>query len=145
MVPPAEDEIKFNTDGAFKDQHAGCGGVLRTDSGDIRALFSGPIQPFSADFAELVALRTALEIFIEAGWLGRANLVVESDSQTVLNWVANKSLRPWRWWSVFEDIDILRSQINQCTFVHVSRNLNQLADHLAKEGMHRPMIFKAWW
>ncbi|KAL4346396.1 hypothetical protein GQ457_17G004770 [Hibiscus cannabinus] len=102
--PPAEGSMKFNVDGAFNLECAGCGGVLRNCNGDVRAMFAGPVE-MGAEYAELMAIRLALSIFIEANWVGKTFLLVESDSQVVINWIANMSSRPWRWWNIFEDLD----------------------------------------
>ncbi|KAL4354799.1 hypothetical protein GQ457_06G023210 [Hibiscus cannabinus] len=85
--PPLTGFLKFNVDGAAKESKAGCGGILRNDTGILRALFSGPLEGHGVDFAELMAIRAALELFIEAGWMGKAGLIIESDSRVVLNWI----------------------------------------------------------
>ncbi|KAL4351352.1 hypothetical protein GQ457_06G021600 [Hibiscus cannabinus] len=59
--------------------------------------------------------------------------------------VGNKLSRPWRWWRLFEEIDALSTQIPGVTFIFAPRERNQLADHLAKEGLTRKELFKAWW
>ncbi|XP_039004218.1 uncharacterized protein LOC120131256 [Hibiscus syriacus] len=143
--PPAVGNLKFNVDGAFKDSAAGCGGVLRTHNGDIVALFSGPVDQICADFSELVAVMVALSLFLETGWGYSFRLSFESDSQEVLKWVENISSRPWRWWDCFEEIDKIRSQYTEVRFEYVPREGNGMADQLAKQGMQRQNLFKAWW
>ncbi|KAE8725928.1 hypothetical protein F3Y22_tig00008013pilonHSYRG00240 [Hibiscus syriacus] len=106
--PPAAGSLKFNVDGAFKDSLAGCGGILRDSKGNIKAKFSSPIHAENSDLAELLAIKTTLEILLETGWLGLWNLIVESDSQLALNWTGSIALRPWRWWDLFEELDCLR-------------------------------------
>ncbi|GMI64137.1 hypothetical protein HRI_000083000 [Hibiscus trionum] len=118
--------IKFNVDGSFYTNTSGCGGVLRSYAGDMRALFSGPVENLGPDFAKLMAIRTALFVFSQAGWIGKESLIVESDSQVVLNWIANSHLRPWRWWNYFEDIDSLAKKISCVSFEFVPRARNGL-------------------
>ncbi|KAL4319081.1 hypothetical protein GQ457_18G021000 [Hibiscus cannabinus] len=105
--PPLPGQVKFNVDGAASMYGAGCGGIMHTYSGLIRAMFSGPVENDGADFAEIMTIKTALEIFIEAKWAGKEVLMVESDSQVVLNWISQPLLRPWKWWTLFEQIDRL--------------------------------------
>ncbi|GMI64142.1 hypothetical protein HRI_000083500 [Hibiscus trionum] len=93
-IPSNYGSIKFNVDGSFYKNAAGCGGVLRSYAGDMRALFSGPVENLGPEFAELMAIWTALLVFLEVGWIGKESLIVESDSQVVLNWIANPLLRP---------------------------------------------------
>ncbi|KAL4304545.1 hypothetical protein GQ457_10G006180 [Hibiscus cannabinus] len=81
------------------------GGSNPNCNGDVRALFAGPVELLGAEYAELMAIRLALSIFIEANWVGKTFLIVESDSQVVINWIANMSSRPWRWWNIFEELD----------------------------------------
>ncbi|KAK9044178.1 hypothetical protein V6N11_072494 [Hibiscus sabdariffa] len=86
--------IKFNVDGSYNVQRASCGGVLRNYKGDVSAIFSGPVVSIGADFAELVAVRTALEFFKETKEIGKSLLCFESDSQVVLMWLKDIATRP---------------------------------------------------
>ncbi|XP_038993247.1 uncharacterized protein LOC120116941 [Hibiscus syriacus] len=95
--PPAAGLLKFNIDGAFRDSAVGCGGALRDNSGNIKAIFSGPREVVNSDFAEVVAIKTVLELFLEIGWHRQWELIIKSDSQVALNWVGSLSLRPCHW------------------------------------------------
>ncbi|KAL4384698.1 hypothetical protein GQ457_15G025740 [Hibiscus cannabinus] len=136
-IPPESGCMKFNVDGSFNTVAAGCGGVLRSSNGDMRAIFSGPVEYFGSDFAELMAVKTALSIFLEAGWMGKVHLIIESDSQVVLNWISNPLLRPWKWWCFFDEIENLVRKLGSVNFSYIPRNRNNLADHLAKAGIGR--------
>ncbi|KAK8612197.1 hypothetical protein V6N13_092316 [Hibiscus sabdariffa] len=63
----------------------------------------------------------------------------------ILSWIFDPSLRPWRWWKNFRDLDCLVAQINNVQFQHIPRDKNHMADHLAKAGANRASLFKAWW
>ncbi|KAE8687522.1 Indole-3-pyruvate monooxygenase YUCCA6 [Hibiscus syriacus] len=102
--------------GAAKAGAAGCGGVLRTSQGELKAMSSGPISIFDSDYAEVTAIKIALEVFMEACWVGKARLIVESDSKVALCWVQ---------------------------FVFACRNSNWMADYLAKAELKRKDFFKA--
>ncbi|KAE8718320.1 hypothetical protein F3Y22_tig00110015pilonHSYRG00154 [Hibiscus syriacus] len=41
--PPPLGALKFNVDRTYEGLAAGCGGVLRSVSGDVKAIFSGPV------------------------------------------------------------------------------------------------------
>ncbi|KAK8690209.1 hypothetical protein V6N13_088910 [Hibiscus sabdariffa] len=64
-------QVKFNAYGVASKYGAGCGGILCTDPGPIRAMFLGPIENEGADSAELVVVKNALEAFTEAKWVGK--------------------------------------------------------------------------
>ncbi|KAL4297661.1 hypothetical protein GQ457_12G019540 [Hibiscus cannabinus] len=96
------------------------GGVLRNYKGDVSAIFSGPVVSIGADFAELVAIRTALEFFKETKEIGKSLLCFESDSQ-----------------------HFKRNQ--RSDFVYVLRASNSFADYLAKSGANRNDLFKVYW
>ncbi|KAL4325602.1 hypothetical protein GQ457_11G004690 [Hibiscus cannabinus] len=146
-LPPNEGFAKFNVDGSFSTLAAGCGGVLRTSEGNMRAIFSGPVACEGPDFAELMAVKIALLLFIQANWVGKVLLILESDSQLALHWIMNSDSRPWRWWKDFEEIDSLVKTIDQVKFDYVPRERNCLADNLAKAGVIPRWHFKfeaAW-
>ncbi|KAK8573652.1 hypothetical protein V6N13_009740 [Hibiscus sabdariffa] len=95
-VPTLSGFVKFSVDGAFASNRAGCGGILREDCGNIRILFSGPIESDCSDLAEVLVIFHALAIFREVGWIGKASLIVESDSVLALTWINDKLQRPLR-------------------------------------------------
>ncbi|GMI67424.1 hypothetical protein HRI_000411700 [Hibiscus trionum] len=134
----------FNVDGAASPNLAGCGGVLCSKNGIIKAMFSGPAPPNGSDYSKIFAINTALHIFSEAGLTGSHPLVIESDSQVVINWILSAPSRPWKWWQIFEEIDKLRCGM-QVSFTHSPRIYNSMADHLAKMGLNRNSMFKSWW
>ncbi|KAL4375916.1 hypothetical protein GQ457_02G031920 [Hibiscus cannabinus] len=80
--PPSRGFVKFNVDGAAKSDVAGCLGVMRTKSGVVTLMFAGPLLSFGSDYAEVMAINIALEIFINANWIGKAGLIVESGSKS---------------------------------------------------------------
>ncbi|MFQ6619101.1 hypothetical protein Gotur_000946 [Gossypium turneri] len=49
------------------EEAMGCGGVLRDEEGNVRALFSGLCDAINADSTELGAIITALDVIIEIG------------------------------------------------------------------------------
>ncbi|KAK9000739.1 hypothetical protein V6N11_081227 [Hibiscus sabdariffa] len=121
-TPPDEGAVKFNVDGSVLLNRAGCGGVLRNHKGEVIAIFYGPAECFGADYSELVAIKMAFNLFKETNVFGKARLVIESDSQIVLNWLQNFLARPWKWWSLFEEIDRSLKEIPGTVTVFVRRD-----------------------
>ncbi|KAK8544354.1 hypothetical protein V6N13_056136 [Hibiscus sabdariffa] len=74
-----KDYLFFRVHGALAERLAGCGGVLRTKDGILRALFSGPVEEISLSFAFLAAVKIALVMFRETGWVGKGSSVIRRD------------------------------------------------------------------
>ncbi|KAK8488598.1 hypothetical protein V6N11_037876 [Hibiscus sabdariffa] len=117
--------MKFNDRRVAKDKGAGCGGVLQTEYGVIRALLSGPVEDLGEDIATLVAIKSALEIFVMSNWIGKANL--------------------GGWWKSFVDIDQLSAYIKDVHSFYIYRVGNVMALTLVLDGKNRYHLFKAWW
>ncbi|KAE8736060.1 Far1-related sequence 11 isoform 1 [Hibiscus syriacus] len=96
------------------------------------------------EFAEIYAMLIALKVFLEAGCSSLTPLIVESDCQVVLNWLTFPLLRPWKWWCVLEEIDSISKSFASIKVIYEPRSHKGMADHLAKEGMFRQDLFKAW-
>ncbi|KAK9024655.1 hypothetical protein V6N11_004813 [Hibiscus sabdariffa] len=137
--------LKFNIGAAVKGPKVGCGGVLRDDSGSIRALFSGPVEGADMDVARILAISYALELFCEINWGGIFGLLVELDSQVVLNWITKPNHRPWKWWHKLVSVDLLIKRAGMVEFKIVHQQCNALAFGLARDGASRDSFFKAWW
>ncbi|KAK8497327.1 hypothetical protein V6N11_081696 [Hibiscus sabdariffa] len=108
-------------------------------------MFSGPTEKCGAEYAELMAIVTALEVFVEAGWPNNIGLSILSDSQVIIRWISDISLRSWRWWKTFRKLDDLISMIGSVQIAYIPRSENKMADLLAREGASRVNLFKAWW
>ncbi|KAK8484121.1 hypothetical protein V6N12_065939 [Hibiscus sabdariffa] len=90
------------------------------------------------------AVKFALELFCETSWFGKVGLLVEVDSQVVLNWFYLPFTRPWRWWPQLIAIDLLTKRIGKVDFSLVDRQCNALAYGLSRDGALRASFFKAW-
>ncbi|KAK9016604.1 hypothetical protein V6N11_079099 [Hibiscus sabdariffa] len=97
------------------------------------------------DFAELLAMKIVVDVFIEAGCMGVMELVLESNSRVVLNWIVNPIARPRVWWETFLKLDRAARLVGKLSFYHIERVDNSMEALLAKEGANRTEIFKAWW
>ncbi|KAK8697492.1 hypothetical protein V6N13_113637 [Hibiscus sabdariffa] len=74
-VPPLFGQVKFLVDGSTTALKAGCGEILGDESRNIRIMFLSPTATLGPNFAELMAIVTALEFFIEAKWIKRLILL----------------------------------------------------------------------
>ncbi|KAE8681632.1 hypothetical protein F3Y22_tig00111311pilonHSYRG00173 [Hibiscus syriacus] len=140
--PPVSGQMKFNVDGSATNKLAGCGGILRTAEGYVVAMLFGPVTEINSDFAELIAIKIALDVFVESCWCGKTGLIVESDSKVVLNWIQNALARPCRWGAIFQGIDVDAMKITEIKFAFLPRSTNNMADYLAKMGSKRKVLFK---
>ncbi|KAL4301919.1 hypothetical protein GQ457_10G006200 [Hibiscus cannabinus] len=111
----------------FLKNSAGCGGVLKNQNGEIKAIFSGLVNCVGLDFSRLSAIKSAMEIFIESDWMDKVELIIEV------------------WWKVFDDIDRLSRRIGHVKFVFNQSSYHGMEACLAKDGINRKSFFKAWW
>ncbi|KAK9020700.1 hypothetical protein V6N11_010717 [Hibiscus sabdariffa] len=88
------DAARFIVNLSLMGEAKGCEGILCSNDQIIKALFFGPLHVSGRDYAELVTMKIAVDIFIEAGWVGVMELVLESNSRVVLNWIKNPIARP---------------------------------------------------
>ncbi|KAK8561464.1 hypothetical protein V6N12_048535 [Hibiscus sabdariffa] len=89
-------------------------------------------------------VKIAVDIFIDAGWVGVTELVLESNSRMVVNWIENPIAQPRVWWETFLELDRATRLIGKLNCCHVERADNSMAALLAKEGANRINLFKAW-
>ncbi|KAL4272005.1 hypothetical protein GQ457_13G000990 [Hibiscus cannabinus] len=92
---PICSSMKFNVDEVTSGNVTGCAGILRNYVGNLKAIFSGPVMGVGADFAELSAVKTTLEVFVETEWDKEVDLFVDSNLKVVLFWIKNNLFRHW--------------------------------------------------
>ncbi|KAK8495325.1 hypothetical protein V6N11_070815 [Hibiscus sabdariffa] len=68
----------------------------------------------SAGFAEVMAIKTTSMYSLK-----QIGYAVESDFQVALNWIVNPLPRPWRWWTLFDEIDRMAQTITLVQFMYV--------------------------
>lgn len=71
------------------------------------------------------------------------NVVLESDSTTVIAWVKAKRNRPWKLLNDLNQMDFLMSEVNCLGIHHIFREANGMTDHLAKFMCNRRN--NLWW
>ncbi|KAL4303527.1 hypothetical protein GQ457_10G010910 [Hibiscus cannabinus] len=129
-----EESLKQKVLAPWKLVQSVCGSI------QLQVIFSGPVQGVGADFAELMAIKTALDVFVETGWYKDVGIIIESDSKVVLYWVENQLSRPWHWWETFDCIDRVSRTIGGVQFRYAPRTQNGLADYFTKSGLNRSVM-----
>ncbi|TYH38544.1 hypothetical protein ES332_D12G117400v1 [Gossypium tomentosum] len=90
--------------GLATEEAMGCGGVLRDEEGNVRALFSRP------------SIITSLDVIIEIGWRGIGLTIVEIGSLVAYNWLLNKDRRPWSQQTTFADMEMRLAYVGEVAF-----------------------------
>lgn len=138
-APPVVGALKFNVDGASQGNlgHSGIGGVLRNSDEKILGSFFLNMGHGGAAEAELKAIWKTLIFYNQFHF---RNLIIESDSTTVVGWVNSCSKRPWKWINILNEIDFLMKEVSCLGVKHEIREANGIADYLAKKGCTRSGI-----
>ncbi|KAG8484816.1 hypothetical protein CXB51_021786 [Gossypium anomalum] len=66
--------------------------------------------------AELGAIVTALDVFIDSGWKGSGSLIIEMGSRVVYNWILEKTRSPWSHQVSFADLDRRIACVGELSF-----------------------------
>ncbi|KAK8709243.1 hypothetical protein V6N13_060268 [Hibiscus sabdariffa] len=140
-----EPPTNFHVHGAFSDAKAACGGVLFAKEGVTRVIFSGPAISDNKLSEGVVAAKTAVEIFISAGWANQCPLVLVSHCKVLVNLFENSMQRPWALSKFFAKFDNLSSKCKLILFRYIEREENEMVARLTFDGFSRRDCFKAWW
>ena len=131
--------LKFNVDGSAvgKPGPAGIGGVLRDDHENVKIVFSKAVGIMDSNLTELLAVREAFIVFAASKWAKTHSLLIESDSSNVVNWIKCPQSAPWRMKKYISHIESLKLQLSSWHIDHIPREMNDVADSLAKSGVNR--------
>ncbi|KAH0646562.1 hypothetical protein KY284_034446 [Solanum tuberosum] len=132
IKPPAR-WFKLNMDGSALSNPGsiGAGGVLRNSLGDIIFAFSTPLGEGTNNQAEVEAALFGLSWCVQ---LNYKNVILEVDSQLLVDWLMNNKSTPW---SISPQMQQLHQVINQLTHfncIHTLREANFVADSLSKHS-----------
>ncbi|XP_028771174.1 uncharacterized protein LOC114728430 [Neltuma alba] len=131
-TPPPQGAIRIDVDGSvWNDQHAACGGLIRNSDGDWVVGFQKNIGTCSVTEAELVAIRTGLEV---GKLYNHPMVVLYSDSMDALNLIARECVADHPLRTIITDIRELIFAREEIELHHASRDTIRCADYLAKEG-----------
>ncbi|WRX10455.1 Ribonuclease H domain - like 6 [Theobroma cacao] len=92
-----------------------------------------------ANLTEVRAIKEDFLIFSASQWASTHVLIVESDSKIVVKCVNNPNEAPWKMRKWILHIESLKKSVPRWEANHILREKNQVADHLAKEGVQRPV------
>ena len=132
--PPPRGWFKINFDGVARGFPgvAGIGCIINNDSGKWVAKKASPIPPSSNNLAELEALDLGLQLCIS---LGLSKVIIEGDSQIILNAVRKRVTPNWVLNSKLKEVLMHIDQIEEIQICHIFREGNQKADWLANKGV----------
>ena len=132
--------MKVNFDGAlFSTQSlAGLGIVVRDPARFVLAALSQKIPlPTSVETGEVKAARRAL---VFAKELGFERVLVEGDSEIIVNAICGKSLLSSALGHILEDTHVLSSTFTSIFFHHIKRLGNYVAHRLARRSSCNPLL-----
>jgi ribonuclease HI len=131
-VPPKDNFIKINTDGAYKDNSiAGCGGVIRGSEGEWIGGFAKCVGMCNAFVAELWGVLEGLR-FVRR--LGFSRVELNIDSQAVVQAIKSKCSHSLVGGSLLKQIWRLLEMDWEVEVSHIYREANKCADALANIG-----------
>ena len=102
--------------------------------------FAVPLGEGSNNKAEVEAALFGLQWATE---LGHTNIIMELDSQIVVQWIAKKTVHHWSVTNQLERIQQLIQQTQQFKCDHIFREANWVADSLSKHshGTSSPQLY----
>jgi ribonuclease HI len=116
------------------------GGVLRNHNGIFLGIFSLPVGILDSNVAELRAVVKIIKLSASNCLMHHKYIIIESHSVNVISRMNNPHNRPWLYHKLFSSAKRLASCFGSITFSHSFRESNHMADHLAKQGVHRNLI-----
>ncbi|XP_042962616.1 uncharacterized protein LOC122296885 [Carya illinoinensis] len=118
--------MKLNVDGGACDnlKESSGGGIIRDSNDSVIAGFAHPYGYATNTIAEFKALLDGLWLFER---LRLRDVLVESDSLAVMNWLASRICRLWFLWDFWEEIKELAHEINT-RFRHIFYEANMVAN-----------------
>ncbi|KAL8519535.1 hypothetical protein ACS0TY_010460 [Phlomoides rotata] len=128
--PPVDSCMKLNVDASVrKGVGASIGGVLRNCEGDVRWCFAQTCEGvFDVDFAEALSIEKALELVLAHSV---TRVVVESDSQTVINALREPGINLSYLGKILRNIEIKARDVEDITFCWARRSANLVAHKMA--------------
>ncbi|KAF9600947.1 hypothetical protein IFM89_014074 [Coptis chinensis] len=127
---PAEQEaFMLNTDGSVQENGNGYGGTIHDGLGFVVRAYAGCSSKNSIIYQEIQAIAVGLK---QPQELGIENLEVNSDSLGAINILNGNERCPWYCSNMVAYIRCLTSSIVKCSFSHIFREGNRVADYLSK-------------
>ncbi|KAF9597881.1 hypothetical protein IFM89_022093 [Coptis chinensis] len=112
----------------MSESRCGIGGIIRDSNGEVQLAFTGSGGLRSVLFQELKAILCGLKGSLK---IQSSRIQVASDSLRAVNILKGKESPPWQCAKVTAAIKKLLREFVSVSFVHVFRETNRAADHLA--------------
>ncbi|XP_049399717.1 uncharacterized protein LOC125863742 [Solanum stenotomum] len=132
-IKPPDRWTKLNTDGSALSNpgSTGAGGILRNHFGDIIFAFSAPLGEGTNNKAEIEAAIFGLSWCVQ---LKYKKVILEVDSQLLVDWLMNNTAVPWSISSQVQKLQHLITQFTHFKCIHTLREANFVADSLSKHS-----------
>uniref|UniRef100_M1DB97 RNase H family protein n=1 Tax=Solanum tuberosum TaxID=4113 RepID=M1DB97_SOLTU len=132
-IKPPDQWVKINTDGSalINPGRIGAGGIIRNQDGEMILAFATPLGEGSNNLAELRAAVFGMSWLIH---LGYKNVILEVDSQLLVDWITLKAKPPWSINTQLQQLQRLINQTNNFRSKHTLREANNVADSLSKQS-----------
>ncbi|XP_015160335.1 uncharacterized protein [Solanum tuberosum] len=140
-APPAR-WVKINTDGSALSNpgRIGAGGILRDQMGAMLLAFATPLGEGTNNQAEIGAAIFGMTWVLQ---LGYKNVVLEVDSQLLVDWITQKAKPPWSISIQLQQLQELIRQTHNFRCKHNFREANFVANSLSKQShkLTSPQIY----
>ena len=129
-APPPQGWHKLNFDGVAQGNPgiSGIGCIINDDHGKWIAKVAAPLPPSSNNIVELEALERGLQLCEN---LRLSKIIVEGDSQIILNAIRKKKTPNWVLNSKLQNVLMLLDKFEDIQISHIFREGNKKADVLA--------------
>ncbi|XP_015164021.1 uncharacterized protein [Solanum tuberosum] len=129
--------FKLNANGSALDNPGsiGAGGILRNSNGDLIFAYYVPLGHGTNNQAEVEAAVFGLSWCVQ---LNYQKVVLEVDSQMLVDWLLNKSAPPWNISSQMQQLHTLTTHFSHFKCIHTLREANFVADSLSKHSHQVP-------
>ncbi|XP_049378041.1 uncharacterized protein LOC125842768 [Solanum stenotomum] len=130
-IKPPDGWVKINTDGSALGNPGkiGAGGIIRDQSGKMLLAFATPLGEGSNNQAEVAATLFGMTWSLQ---LGYRNVILEVDSQLLVDCIENKTNPHWGINTQLLKLQALTRQANEFKCKHTFREANFVADSLSK-------------
>ncbi|KAH0693196.1 hypothetical protein KY285_020293 [Solanum tuberosum] len=128
---PQNQWIKLNTDGSALSNpgRIGAGGILRNSTGELIMAYAIPLGEGTSNQAEIEAAIFGMSWCIH---LKLNKVILEVDSQLLIDWIQRKSKPPWSISNQIHKLQSIINQIHNVICIHTLREGNFVADALSK-------------